>query len=75
MFLISAGRPFHSLGAADCKARSPSVGKHHMLAGTCKIAFLDLRLYLHWAATSGGRGGGGGSGSDSKIEVLVHRGT
>ena len=74
MFLISTGRPFHSLGAADCKARSPIVGRHHMLPGTCKIAFLDLRLHLHWAATSEGRGGGG-SGSDSNIEVLVHGGT
>ena len=36
MFLISAGRLFHSLGAADWKARSPSVGRHHALAATRK---------------------------------------
>ena len=52
MFLISAGRLFHSLGAAEGKARSASVGRHRALAGTNKVAFLDLRLYLDWAATT-----------------------
>ena len=46
MFLISAGRLFHSLGAADWKARSPSVGRHRALAGTNTVVFLDQRLYL-----------------------------
>ena len=50
MFLISAGRLFHSFGAADWKARSPSVGRHRALAGTNRVAFLDRRLYLDWAA-------------------------
>ena len=40
MFLISAGRLLHGFGAADCKARSPSVGRHRALAGTNRIAFL-----------------------------------
>ena len=52
MFLISAGRLFHSLRASDWKARSPSVGRNRALAGTNKVAFLDLRLYLDWAATA-----------------------
>ena len=51
-FFISAGRLFHSLGAADWRARSPSVGRHGALAGTNKVVFLDLRLYLDWAATA-----------------------
>ena len=44
MFLISAGRLFHSSGAAAWKARSPSVGRHHALVDTNRVAFLDLRL-------------------------------
>ena len=44
MFLISAGRLFHSSGAADWKARSPTVGRHRALADTKRVAFLDLRL-------------------------------
>ena len=50
MFLISAGRLFHSFRAADRKARSPSVGRHHALAGPNRVASLDLRLYLDWGA-------------------------
>ena len=38
MFLISAGRLFHSLGAANGKARSVSVGRHRVLACTNKGA-------------------------------------
>ena len=52
-FLISAGRLFHSLGAADWKAQSPSVGKPNALADTeNRVSFLDLRLYLDWGATA-----------------------
>ena len=52
MFLFSAGRLFHSFGAADCKARSSSVGRHRALADTNRVGFLDLRLYLDWGATA-----------------------
>ena len=53
MCVISAGRLLHSLGAADWKARSPSVGRHHALADTeNRVAFLDLTLYLDWGATA-----------------------
>ena len=62
MFLISARRLFHSFGAANWKARSPSVGRHHALADTDRVAFLDLRLYLDWGATA-------------DVVVQVHRGT
>ena len=44
MFLISSGRLFHSSGAADWKARSPSVGRHRALADTNRVALLELRL-------------------------------
>ena len=52
MFGISAGRLFHNFGAANWNAWSASVGRHRALAGTTKFAFLDLRLYLDWAATA-----------------------
>ena len=51
MFLISVGRLFHSFRAADWKAWSPSVGRHHALADNNRFAFLDLRLYLDWGVT------------------------
>ena len=40
MFLFSAPKLFHSLGAAKWKAQSPSVGRHRAFACTNKVAFL-----------------------------------
>ena len=56
MFLISAGRlftQFTQFGSCRLKGSvSKSVGRHRALASTNKVAFLDLRAYPDWAATS-----------------------
>ena len=58
MFLISAGRLFHSLGAANWKARSVSVGGHRVLAcinkGASSIEALVHRgiQFCIWLATT-----------------------
>ena len=36
----------------DFPTFSRSVGRHRALAGTNRVAFLDLRLYLDWEATA-----------------------
>ena len=45
---ITAGRLFHSIGAADWNARSPSVDRYLLLGGTSNSPSLDLKEYLNW---------------------------
>ena len=56
MFIISAVRlftQFTQFGSCRLKGSvTKSVGRHRALASTNKVAFLDLRLYLDWAATA-----------------------
>ena len=56
MFLVSAGRLFTQFTQfGSCRLKGSvikSVGRQRALAGTNKVAFLDLRLYLDLAATA-----------------------
>ena len=56
MFLVSAGRlftQFTQFGSFRLKGSvTKAVGRQRALAGTNKVAFLDLRLYLDLAATA-----------------------
>lgn len=52
MFPDLSRKIFHSLGAADSKAQSPSLGWHRVLAGTNEVAFMALRIYLDCATTA-----------------------
>ena len=45
---IKAGSLFHSIGAADWNARSPSVDRYLLLGSTGNSPSLDLKEYLNW---------------------------
>ena len=51
VFLVSSGRLFHNLGAADWNALSPRVTLHFTLAGTNSTALRRRRLYREAFAT------------------------
>ena len=44
---ITAGSLFHSIGAADWNARSPSVDRYLLLGGTSNSPSLDFQVHLN----------------------------